>query len=61
MLIKYVDPEIVLNADTYQDFIKKFADSDYIAESKYCRQVIWGKLNPKRHITVEKYMIDKVY
>lgn len=59
--LKYVNPEIVMNAETYQDFIKKFTDSDYIAESKYCRQVIWGKLNPKRHITVEKYIIDQIY
>jgi hypothetical protein len=59
--LKYVDPEIVLNANTYEEFIKKFTDLDYIVESKYSRQVIFGKLNPKRHITVEKYLINEIY
>ena len=58
--LKYVDTNIVLNADTYEDFIHKFTDLDYIADSKYTRQVIFGKLNPKRHITVEKYLINKI-
>ena len=33
---------------------------DYIKESKYCRQVIFGKCNPKRHITVEKYITNEI-
>ena len=59
--LRFVDPEIVLNTDCYQEFIGKFTPSEYIAESKYTRQVIFGKLNPKRHITVEKYIIRKIY
>lgn len=56
--MKYVNPDIVLNAGTYQDFIKKFTDLEYVAESKYTRQIVFGKMNPKRHITVEKYHFD---
>jgi len=59
--LKFVNSEIVLNADTYEDFIGKFTDLQYIKESKYTRQVIFGKLNPKRHITVEKYIIRNVW
>lgn len=59
--LKYVDPEIVLNSKSYQEFIGKFTSLEYVAESKYTRQVIFGKLNPKRHITVEKYIIRKIY
>jgi len=59
--LKSVDKEIVLGADTYEDFIGKFTDLDYIKESKYTRQVIFGKLNPSRHITVEMYLITKLY
>lgn len=59
--LKYYDPNIVLNAETYEEFIGKFTNLDYVKESKYTRQVIWGKMNPKRHITVEKYLISKVY
>ena len=59
--LKYVDPEIVMNAKTYEDFISNFTNIDFIINSKHIRQIVFGKMNPKRHITVEKYMIDKVY
>lgn len=59
--LKYVNNDIVLGTDTYDEFIHKFTELDYIAESKYTRQVIFGKLNPKRHITVERYIIHQVY
>ena len=59
--LKYVDPEIVMDADNYQDFVSKFTNIEFIINSKHIRQIVFGKMNPKRHITVEKYMIDKVY
>jgi len=59
--LRYVDKEIVLGAGSWDEFIRKFTDSDYIAESKYFRQVVFGQMNPKRHITVEKYIMWKVY
>lgn len=59
--LKYVDSNIVLNTSSYEKFIKKFTDIDYIAESKYTRQVLFGKLNPKRQITVEKFIINEIY
>ena len=58
--LNYVDKEM-LNADTYINFIRRFTDIYYIEESKYFRQVIFGQMNPKRHIVVEKYMMNKVY
>ena len=33
---------------------------DYIKGSKYLRQVIFGKMNPSRTITVEKYIMEKI-
>lgn len=59
--LRYVDREILLGADTYEEFISKFTDLDYIKDSKYFRSVVFGKLNPKRHITVEKYLINEVW
>ena len=59
--LKYVNPEIVMNADTYEDFIHNFTKIDCIINSKHIRQIVFGKMNPKRHITVEKYIIDKIY
>ena len=59
--LKNIDKNIVFGADTYEDFIGKFTDLDYIKNSKYTRQVIWGKCNPKRHITAAKYFITQIY
>lgn len=59
--LNYVDCNILLNSPTYESFISKFTDMYYIKESKYFRQVVFGKMNPKRHITVEEHLIGKVY
>lgn len=61
--LKYINPSIVFNAETYEDMIDMFTDgrNEYFRTSKYTRQVIFGKLNPKRTITVEKYMMSMVY
>lgn len=45
--------------ETYEDFIKKFTDNPHFIESKYIREVIFGNCNPKRHITYERYLVDK--
>ena len=59
--MRYVNPALVKNAQTYNEFISNFADFDYFKESKYIRQVIFGQANPKRQITVEAYLIYKVW
>lgn len=59
--LRNIDKDIVFGAETYEEFIGKFIDSDYIKKSKYSREVIFGKMNPKRHITAEKYFITKIY
>lgn len=50
----------VIPDETYEDFIKRMGGSEYFASSKYLRQVIFGKLNPKRQIRVEKYLLKMV-
>ena len=59
--LNYADKEILFNSDTYEDFIKHFTVSKYITRSKYFRQVVFGQMNPKRHITIAKFLISKVY
>ena len=51
----------VIKDNTYEDFIKSMGGDDYIADSKYLRQVIFGQLNPPRQITVERFLTYKVY
>ena len=59
--LKKIDKDIVLGADTYEDFIGTFTDLDYVKKSKNTRQEIFGKLNPNRHMTAEKYFITEIY
>lgn len=57
--LKYANPAIVYDADTYEKFIGKFTDLDYIKKSKYTRQVIFGKMNPKRTMNLEKWITNR--
>lgn len=59
--LRNINKDIAFGADTYENFIGKFTDSEYVKNSKYTREVIFGKANPKRHITAEKYFITKIY
>lgn len=54
--LKYVG---VLDDEDYDNFIEKYGGDEYIKGSKYLRQVIFGKMNPGRTTTVEKYIIEK--
>lgn len=63
--LKYVNKGIVRYCDTYTEFIMSFCHNKpflgkYISESKYSRNVIFGQLNPKRHIAIEKYIINEI-
>ena len=60
-VLNKIDKEILLNSASYKDLIKHFTDSEYIANSKYFRNVVFGMMNPKRHITAEKYFITQIY
>jgi hypothetical protein len=57
--LKYANPSILYDVDTYEDFIGKFTDLDYIKKSKYTRQVIFGKMNPKRTMNLEKWITNR--
>lgn len=46
---------------SYEEFMASYDPSFYFGKSKYTRQVIFGKLNPKRTITVEKWMVARMF
>lgn len=58
--LRYINPEIVSNTSSYEEFIGLFTDLEYMAKSKYLRQVVFGNINPKRQIKVERYLIEQV-
>lgn len=60
--LRKINPEIVLNAENYHDFIMNYCDEkwEWIAESKRTRQIIFGQLNPKRTMQVEKVFIGQL-
>ena len=58
--LRYANKDILFGAECYRDFIHRWTDLDYVVQSKYCRQVVFGKMNPARHITVEKFLINEV-
>ena len=58
--LKAYDPTIFDNAENWEDFIRKFTDSEYIVNSKYIREVIMGNCNPSRVITYEKHITDTI-
>lgn len=55
----------VIKDETYGDFICKFDKdgimNEYLSESKYLRQVIFGKMNPSRTIKAEKAIMAQIY
>lgn len=58
--MKYYSEDLVLNCNTYDELISKFTNLEYMNKSKYIRQVIFGNMNPKKQIRIEKYLINKV-
>ncbi len=63
--LHYANSEITFGENTWDGFMHKLnghnAMSDYLVASKNFRQVLFGMLNPKRAITVEKYMMSLIY
>lgn len=58
-VLKYFDPNIILNQNTYEEFISLFTDLEYIKKSKYIRQVIFGNLNPNRQQKIQLYIMSQ--
>lgn len=58
--LRHYDKSIVGNTDSYEEFIRMFTDEEHFVNSKYIRQVVFGNVNPKRQVTYEKYLMDKV-
>ncbi len=58
--LRHYNPAIVGNKDSYEEFLGMFTDSEYMKQSKYIRQVIFGNQNPKRQVRYEQYLMDLI-
>lgn len=56
--MKHYSPKIFDGADTWEQFMAKFTDSQHIIHSKYIRQVVLGACNPKKQIRYEHYLMN---
>jgi hypothetical protein len=58
--LRHYNPAIVAGKETYEEFIGQFTNNKHLQTSKYCRQVIWGNLNPRRQTTYERHLMEQV-
>lgn len=55
--LKFINPEIVLNANSYDELVERYSPYLYHKKSKQMRQVIFGNLNPKRQATIQSFIM----
>ena len=58
--LKEFDPSLVQNSKNYEDFIKIYTDSVYMAKSRHIRQYMFGNLAPKRQTHIWKWIMHQV-
>lgn len=62
--MKFYNPEIINNKDTYESFISNYIEElknkDYFLKSKQLRQVIFGNLNPKRQQLISQNLLTEL-
>lgn len=58
--LRHYDSSIVGDNEIYEEFVGMFTEYEHFKESKYIRQVVFGNQSPKRQVTYEKYLMDKV-
>ena len=59
--LKYHDENILFGCETYEELLDKFNMPEHFKKSKYLRQVIFGKLNPKRVTTIQRHMMCMIH
>ena len=57
--LRYIDPSIVRDCATWEEFVSHFSQEPYLAAAKQVRQEVLGKLNGKRLAAIEKFISNK--
>lgn len=62
--LRYHDPALVLDTFRYAELVSRFTDRPYHRQSKPIRQVIFGRLQPKKQQRIQRWIVrhlmDKV-
>jgi len=64
--LKYHNSELVNNTNDYNEFLKYYIGNThplltYFKMSKYTRQIIFGKLNMSRNVTIQNYILYQIF
>lgn len=59
--LRFVNAELVLHANTYEELLSRYTDNEYLHRSKMFRQVFFGALLPKKQVRIQRYLMFRVY
>ena len=59
--LRFHDPAIVRDCETWSDFVGKWCDSNYFKNTKLNRQRLLGKLNPEKQAIIETYIMSGIH
>lgn len=61
--MKTINPDLLQlekGSESYEEWVRKYTDLDYIVDSKYTRQVVFGNVNPKKQIKVQRWIVSGI-
>ena len=59
--LRFYDPAIVRDCETWGEFIGKWSDSEYLKKTKLNRQRLLGKLSPEKQSIIETYIMVGIH
>ena len=59
-ILRKFHPEIIGNANTWDNFISQFTDSEFLINSKMFRQEIMGKTNSKKIAALQRQVVAEI-
>lgn len=59
--LKFIDKDLVLGFDTYDQLLSQYTDSEYIKINKAFRKALFGLLDSKKQAKIQKYLMFSLY
>jgi hypothetical protein len=59
--LKFVNSELVLGFNTYDELLSQYTDSEYIKLNKAFRKALFGLLDSKKQQKIQKYLMFSLY